>query len=185
MKPKLLLSPFVTNSIYSSTPSNTAGIGDPVPQVVFCCPLLLLMRSLSFTQWPESTLCQWNIKKNKNDIAYSQTVFVKKEIVLTSLKDRNINSVHIILVQLNVVIYLHIRLCQVLKLCLNLTIAKNTTPRHPDGNRTRLWISKKISSHLPEPRSLNERNWGKSQEKLPWRRGRREGAKELVAISSH
>ena len=60
-------------------------------------------------------------KKNiKTDIAYSQTVFVKKEIlVLTSLKDRNINSVHVILVQLNVVIYLHIRLCQVLKLCLN------------------------------------------------------------------
>ena len=37
-------------------------------------------------------------------------------------------------------------------------------PRPPD--RTRLCISMKISSHLPEPRSLDERNWGKSQEKV-------------------
>ena len=58
MKPPLLLPPFVVNSKYTSSPSNTTEIGDPVPQDVFGCPTLLLMLSLSFTQYSDSKLHQ-------------------------------------------------------------------------------------------------------------------------------
>ena len=101
-----------------------------------------------------------------------------KEIVLTSLKDRNINSVHIILVQLNVVIYLLIRLCQVLKLCFNYTIAKNANPRPPAGSRNPtldLYVNILSSARNTE---FGQKKLGKvpgivALEKRPGGRGRR------------